>query len=165
MKRSRIAAPNSNSDITPMSPRKTSSDYHVYLASREWALLKNAVKERSGGICERCGLAPHQQTHHLTYERLGKESLEDLQGVCSSCHEFLSAKSNFDPCKLVPVGDGSSLERFTRYAATLELRPDAFVQFNTYIQSVIQIAAPEIAVQLAQLKLETNKRIYWAQNQ
>ena len=60
---------------------KTRVNYHEYIASREWALRKRAVKERSGGICERCKKRPHQQTHHLTYERLGDERLEDLQGV------------------------------------------------------------------------------------
>jgi hypothetical protein len=72
-------------------------DYHQYLASREWALLKNAVRERSGGICERCKQGPYQQTHHLTYERLGCERLEDLQALCWYCHEYLSAVSAFDP--------------------------------------------------------------------
>ena len=68
-----------------------------YYASREWALLKERVKARSGGICERCGNSPHYATHHLTYVRFGHESLEDLQGVCDPCHEFLSGKSSFDP--------------------------------------------------------------------
>lgn len=136
-------------------------DYHEYLASREWALLKNAVKERSGGICERCGIAPHQQTHHLTYERLGKEILDDLQGVCRGCHEFLSARSDFDPLRLAPGGEGSLIDRFTKYAQTLPVERDQVIIFNTYIQSVIEVAEPSIAIQLAQLKLEINKRLYW----
>lgn len=138
-------------------------NYHEYLASREWAILKNAVRERSGGVCERCGLAPHTQTHHLTYERLGNERLEDLQGVCRGCHEFLSAKSSFDPARLVPEGDGSALERFTHYAAGVKLKVADMDQFNVYVQSVIEVAEPKIAVQLAQLKLETNRRFYFAQ--
>jgi hypothetical protein len=68
-----------------------------YLASREWALLKRQVRERAHGICERCRRAPHQQTHHLTYARLGSETLDDLLGVCRACHEFLSAVSDHDP--------------------------------------------------------------------
>ncbi len=31
-----------------------SFDYHRYMASREWALKKEAVKERSGGMCTAC---------------------------------------------------------------------------------------------------------------
>ena len=75
-------------------------DYKAYLASREWAVLKERVRERSGGYCERCLTAPYQETHHLTYERTGSERLEDLLGVCSPCHAYLSAKSNVDPCNV-----------------------------------------------------------------
>jgi hypothetical protein len=78
-------------------------DYHQYLASREWALKKEAVRERPGGICERCHSAPIQSTHHLTYERLGNELLEDLQGLCRPCHEFLSAKRDDDPLQTPPA--------------------------------------------------------------
>lgn len=75
-------------------------NYQTYLASREWALKKEAVRKRSGGICERCKNAPHQQTHHLTYARIGCELLEDLQGVCRACHEYLSGKTNQDPADI-----------------------------------------------------------------
>lgn len=81
-------------------------DYQRYLASREWALLKEQVRARSGGICERCYRNPHEQTHHVTYARVGHERLEDLQGVCGGCHQWLSAKSPVDParCAIFCVG-------------------------------------------------------------
>jgi hypothetical protein len=72
-------------------------DYKRYLASREWAIRREAVRARCGGWCERCDLLPMQATHHLTYEHIGDEPLEDLQGVCRPCHAFLSGKSDFDP--------------------------------------------------------------------
>lgn len=75
----------------------TKDERFRYYASREWAVLKEAVKARSGGKCERCRVAEHEATHHLTYERFGSEKLEDLQGVCGPCHEFLSGKSTEDP--------------------------------------------------------------------
>ena len=71
-------------------------NYKEYLASREWALLRERVRERSGDCCERCQ-GPMQAVHHLTYERVGHERLEDLQAVCNPCHEFLSAKRDDDP--------------------------------------------------------------------
>jgi hypothetical protein len=73
------------------------SEYHKYLASREWALKKNAVRRRSGGICERCKTSPHHATHHLTYERIGNEDLDDLIAVCNRCHQYLSGKLSYDP--------------------------------------------------------------------
>lgn len=72
-------------------------DYKRYLASREWALLKEKLRERSFGYCERCATRPYQETHHVTYANVGNEPLEDLLAVCSDCHSFLSAKSDDDP--------------------------------------------------------------------
>lgn len=74
-----------------------SFDYKKYLASREWALKREAVRKRSGNKCERCGLNPQEAVHHLTYTNVGNEPLEDLQAVCNPCHEFLSGKSDIDP--------------------------------------------------------------------
>lgn len=81
------------------SPRPADFDYQRYLASREWALLKEQVRKRSGDICERCLMAPYQETHHLTYARIGHEDLADLLAVCKPCHQFLSGKSDIDPCE------------------------------------------------------------------
>lgn len=75
--------------------------YQEYLASREWAVKREAVRKRSGNKCERCYTNPQQAVHHKTYERVGNERLEDLIAICHPCHEFLSAKSSIDP-----VSDG-----------------------------------------------------------
>lgn len=72
-------------------------NYQEYLASREWALKREAVRERSRNTCERCFSNPQDAVHHKTYERIGDEKLEDLIAVCNPCHEFLSAKSKIDP--------------------------------------------------------------------
>src|SRR5678816_2559370 len=80
-------------------------DYYRYLASREWASLRKLVRQRSGGICERCKESPATQCHHLTYERLGCERLEDLQDLCTPCHEYESAVSTFDPLSPGPLSD------------------------------------------------------------
>lgn len=71
--------------------------YSAYLCSREWSVLKEQVRARSGGICERCTINPMDHVHHLTYERKYREELEDLQACCKPCHEFIHAKSDNDP--------------------------------------------------------------------
>jgi len=71
--------------------------YQRYLASREWAVLKEQVRARSGGVCERCKKAPYEQTHHVTYARKYHERIDDLQAVCELCHLFVSGKSDLDP--------------------------------------------------------------------
>jgi hypothetical protein len=77
------------------------AEYHRYLASREWALLKQSVRERSHGTCERCRRRPHDHTHHVTYEPIGQERLDDLLGVCEPCHMFLSGIALHDPATAV----------------------------------------------------------------
>lgn len=71
--------------------------YAAYLCSREWSVLKEAVRKRSRGLCERCRVIPQDATHHLTYERKYNERLEDLQAICTPCHDFTHGKSSIDP--------------------------------------------------------------------
>jgi hypothetical protein len=66
--------------------------YQRYLCSREWNVLREQVRFRSGGRCERCYLAEMTAVHHLTYERKYHEDLADLQAICGECHEFVHAK-------------------------------------------------------------------------
>jgi 5-methylcytosine-specific restriction endonuclease McrA len=63
--------------------------YKQYLRSPEWQKKRVAVIHRAKGICERCGKWPIVNIHHKTYDRLGHELLEDLEGVCLKCHEEL----------------------------------------------------------------------------
>lgn len=77
--------------------------YQRYLCSREWAVLKEAVRRRCGGVCERCNHFPMDHTHHLTYARKYNERLEDLAGWCVGCHEFTHGKRDRDPRLDVPV--------------------------------------------------------------
>jgi hypothetical protein len=71
--------------------------YKAYLCSREWALLRNAVRDRCGGKCERCMVNDMECVHHLTYARKYRERLEDLAGWCNACHDFTHGKSDDDP--------------------------------------------------------------------
>src|SRR5262249_54111979 len=71
--------------------------YLRYLDSREWKAKRVAVKERCNNVCERCHRYLVDEVHHLTYERVYKERLEDLQGLCAPCHAFLHGSSEIDP--------------------------------------------------------------------
>ncbi len=81
-----------------------SQKYREYLRSPEWRELTSQVRRRCDGICERCHRVEMCDTHHLTYERVYHERLEDLLGVCRSCHKYLSGRSRYDPLKLL-AGD------------------------------------------------------------
>lgn len=92
--------------------RDEKDKYQAYLCSREWSVVKQKVLERSGGLCERCKVNPHESTHHLTYARKYNERPEDLQGICNKCHKFIHGKSDFDPAIRPPVVNGKVVETF-----------------------------------------------------
>lgn len=80
-----------------MATRIANFDYQTYLASREWALKREQVRERSENRCEHCQVNPQQAVHHLTYARIGHENLDDLMAVCDACHEWFSGKRQVNP--------------------------------------------------------------------
>ena len=58
-------------------------------------VIKSIAVERLP-ICENDGCTNEAtQVHHLTYERIGKERLDDLQALCRKCHEQKSTVRNF----------------------------------------------------------------------
>ena len=61
--------------------------YHRYLESEEWGNKRADVLARDDEKCEHCGGYFYLHVHHLTYERVGAESLDDLLTLCRSCHE------------------------------------------------------------------------------
>lgn len=71
--------------------------YQLYLCSREWSVLREAVRKRADGICERCHKNPMHSCHHLTYARVYRERLDDLQAICDGCHAFTHGKIDTDP--------------------------------------------------------------------
>lgn len=70
--------------------------YKRVIKSRGWRELREQAKERSGACCERCGVRGTSRSkpdttlhlHHLSYERLGKERLEDVVLLCARCHRL-----------------------------------------------------------------------------
>ena len=82
--------------------------YKNYLHGEVWSGKRKAVWERCGGTCERCRLHPMDDVHHLTYENLFFEPLEDLWGLCRGCHKFVH---ELDPHDLDVSGYWAGLEQ------------------------------------------------------
>lgn len=84
-------------------------DYRQYVKSEEWAAKKQAWREAArsdirlvayadavlsrprGAIdaCWICGCEEKIHFHHLTYDRVGSEDLQDLVPLCGECHYVL----------------------------------------------------------------------------
>jgi 5-methylcytosine-specific restriction endonuclease McrA len=78
----------------------TNQQHAEYIKTPQWQLVRDRkfaeqLERRGFSFCERCGEKEPEQVaretalhvHHLTYERLGEELLEDLQIICRPCHE------------------------------------------------------------------------------
>jgi len=68
--------------------------YDTYLATSEWASVRERVLARAGGLCEGCRLQPASIAHHLTYCRMGSEMIFDLVAVCRQCHDAIHGFSD-----------------------------------------------------------------------
>ena len=61
-------------------------DYNKYLRSPEWKAKKLLVLERDNYKCQQCGYTNNLHVHHLTYENVTNEQLDDLVTLCKRCH-------------------------------------------------------------------------------
>ena len=76
-------------------------DYATYMGSAEWIAKRNLVLRRDGFVCKLCGSAKNLDVHHITYENLGHEKLDELITLCRDCHThkhslFVSENMRFD---------------------------------------------------------------------
>lgn len=60
--------------------------YNIYLLSPQWKALREAILIRDNYTCQFCKQTEATEVHHLTYENLENESLNDLISCCKSCH-------------------------------------------------------------------------------
>ncbi len=66
------------------------AEYKQYLEkSDQWQVLRHKILKRASYKCEICEKAKPLQVHHLTYDRIFHEQLDDLQAVCDRCHRRL----------------------------------------------------------------------------
>lgn len=63
-----------------------SVNYHRYLRSPEWQVVRRLAHERAAGRCQVCNQPGRLDVHHRTYERLGHELLSDVTVLCRDCH-------------------------------------------------------------------------------
>lgn len=69
-------------------------NYKTYMRSSEWKEKRKAKLETCNSKCECEGGCVREatQVHHLHYDTLGNENMEDLQALCSKCHMSKSSK-------------------------------------------------------------------------
>ncbi len=69
--------------------------YQDYLRHPRFLAIRQLVMERAGGVCERCGVRPAREPHHLRYPKWGTFDVPDnLIAVCHECHCRFHGKEN-----------------------------------------------------------------------
>lgn len=62
-------------------------DYSQHLHSQYWRTIREIALAKSKYKCSRCRTKDYLNAHHLTYENVGNERIEDIQILCRMCHE------------------------------------------------------------------------------
>jgi hypothetical protein len=63
--------------------------YAEYLRSRHWRRFRVEYKKARPWQCAICHDSDRLELHHVTYERLGQERLDDVRPLCQVCHSTL----------------------------------------------------------------------------
>lgn len=67
--------------------------YREYLQSEAWKAKRKAALIRDGLRCQLCGHEKNLHVHHITYDRIYDEDLDDLITLCNECHSRLHGKN------------------------------------------------------------------------
>ena len=62
-------------------------NYTQYLRSDKWKLKRKLLFKKNGKWCQECRSTNKLQVHHIRYDNLFNESLNELKVLCRSCHE------------------------------------------------------------------------------
>lgn len=78
-------------------------NYADYLASDCWRNFKEKYKNSTREqFCLKCG-DPNFHLHHLTYDRICRERLEDVVPLCGDCHRREHELDKKDRLKIFPI--------------------------------------------------------------
>ena len=66
----------------------STSERNAYLLSPQWKALRKLVIERDV-VCQLTGDTTRLEVHHITYDNLGNEYLEDLVLLSRRAHQFV----------------------------------------------------------------------------
>ncbi len=70
------------------------ASYGEYLKSEQWGQLRKSKLKEVNYKCQLCNSNKELNVHHRTYERIFRESIEDLIVLCESCHRKFHKNSD-----------------------------------------------------------------------
>ncbi len=100
-------------------------EYNEYINSPEWREKAEEAKARAGNRCQVCNRSRAEvqiDAHHRTYERLGKELIEDITVLCRECHQLYEDAKKTLPAPLPTTSESGFC---IRCKTTIKLDPQA----------------------------------------
>lgn len=87
------------------------TSYREYLLSKEWKAIAMECKRLAGNKCNRCDSTENLHAHHKTYDNIYNEKQEDLECLCTRCHNKEHGKKSkrIIPYRMIGVGIGSKI--------------------------------------------------------
>lgn len=82
-----------NEVIVSLLTKALRESYKEYLVSDAWREKRKQVLIRDKLRCQLCGNDKNLQVHHVTYDRIYNEELDDLITVCNNCHKTVHGKN------------------------------------------------------------------------
>ena len=85
-------------ESTPIfgNPFMSAEDKLKHMQGEYWANLKALKIEFTQHRCELCFSPNHLHLHHLTYQRLGCERVDDVVLLCYTCHQLQHDHYGYD---------------------------------------------------------------------
>ena len=100
---------------------KENEAYLRYIHSTAWHKKALKRREMDGDKCQVCG-RPADEVHHLTYERIGHEDMDDIVSLCKECHK--KAEAIYDP-RVIPWAMDAKRAEIGNFMAAMKVDASA----------------------------------------
>ena len=81
----------------------TTAERNAYFNSPQWQTLRQQVKARDK-VCQLTGATDNLEVHHITYDNLGNEYLDDLVLLSRKAHQFVhDYYGSYDRNNIYPI--------------------------------------------------------------
>ena len=80
--------------LTRLKDLELPPDYDRYMRSTAWKTKRAEALDHYGHTCTLCGQTEKLHVHHLHYQSVGQEKMEDLTVCCQGCHYKLHLPSH-----------------------------------------------------------------------
>ena len=112
-----------------------------HYSSHYWRTIREQCLARDNSRCRLCNSPEALQAHHRTYERFGKEDVNDLTTLCAECHDLVTdhqRRQRYTTRQLPPVPEVGSAQFVYTFASS---RTEVSFETNCEIPSRRGIAA------------------------